>query len=637
MAKKEVFINRLKAVYNDLSLKKIASKEEIIAYLAQLTKNHYQKLHINKLTIENIKSQPLLINNIDKSDSMFRIFYDTENNELPLSELQYKKAINWLVETWNNLDITNTNHSTNESLVRIIQKVARCISDGPYIDLALGTGKLLENMPLVNIKKQTSNTVLGNNLYKNIQDIDLYNYGFDIDLNVRYLADALLNYQYKLPIVKIEFESRKFNDSIRNDYSNLKFPEWKEKNPVFIFDPPLGAKSIQEHPVFFKNTDLYKKIFKNNEINESSSDILFLINYLINADSKSSFIGIFPESILNNNTKEYPNLRELLIKEYLNYVISYENSNLSRLVILVGTKVKEKLNNDISLIKIYNTEGIKELVNILNSESNYVNANQNIIKNTISRENFDNLYRIIMPSRILDKNKIKKVLPLKTLTTQILENEKVILELAYRINNLVQDTNLQENQSDIDYNDNKDNIFWFEEEVHINTPEAKILNQIKNYISISSNINFGKLNTDEIKEDNLKNIFVILLELYKQSRFDPKTLQINIEQTLDNRYRVRKDYFVRQFADLYLKDSFVPFLNNQIYKDVYNAYCEYWILDENNIDVLRSNHPKQEIILAVKLLSELGLLKKVINPNTKKDDLYIYNTYRPKINFMEDK
>ena len=242
-----------------------------------------------------------------------------------------------------------------------------------------------------------------------------------------------------------------------------------------------------------------------------------------------------------------------------------------------------------------------------------------------------------MPSRILDKNKIKKVLPLKTLTTQILENEKVILELAYRINNLVQDTNLQENQSDIDYNDNKDNIFWFEEEVHINTPEAKILNQIKNYISISSNINFGKLNTDEIKEDNLKNIFVILLELYKQSRFDPKTLQINIEQTLDNRYRVRKDYFVRQFADLYLKDSFVPFLNNQIYKDVYNAYCEYWILDENNIDVLRSNHPKQEIILAVKLLSELGLLKKVINPNTKKDDLYIYNTYRPKINFMEDK
>ena len=173
--------------------------------------------------------------------------------------------------------------------------------------------------------------------------------------------------------------------------------------------------------------------------------------------------------------------------------------------------------------------------------------------------------------------------------------------------------------------------------MHINTPEAKILNQIKNYISISSNINFGKLNTDEIKEDNLKNIFVILLELYKQSRFDPKTLQINIEQTLDNRYRVRKDYFVRQFADLYLKDSFVPFLNNQIYKDVYNAYCEYWILDENNIDVLRSNHPKQEIILAVKLLSELGLLKKVINPNTKKDDLYIYNTYRPKINFMEDK
>lgn len=633
MQKNKSFFNLIKTKYNEFILKKFAQPQEILAYLAQLTKNHYQKINLKRQGLKDIKQSKLNIDYFKSSNKMFCAFYQSEQESFTISKSEYKKIINWLIETWNNIDVTNTNCSTNDILVQIIQSIAKNISPGPYIDLALGTGKLMENMPLTKIDARNP-IPLGNRIYHRINDIDSYNYGFDIDPNSLYIADALLNYEEETPKVKINFDNYSQNNSIRNVYKNLRFKEWQNKYPVFMFDPPMGTKNIQENPANWKKENTYLKIFDNTNSNESSSDILFLMNYLINGQNNSYFIGLFPISVLNNSTQKYQNLRQYLIKNNLNYVITYDSSLLSRFVVLVGTKDKEKLNDNLEVINILNSHGIKELENIFNAKTN--SEYKNILLTNIERKNFNNSFDITIPNKIKESNKEKEKLPAKILSSLILKNERELLKLSQSIYEYLLETDLPESD-DINI-EKKEDILWFNIAENIEQiPDAKKLNQIYNYTKYISN-NSRQLILENIQDSNLKNIFSNLLYLYKQARFDPKTHIINFEQEITKKLKVRKDYFVRQFSPLYNKTGFIPFLQtNSIYKDLYETFCEYWILGENNIENFRKNYNKSQISLAIKVLVEVGLLKPIDSKEILKDDLYIYNSYRPLINFMEEK
>lgn len=626
MATKKNFLTYIQQKYREFIAKKLAGQNEIIAFLAQIAKYHYQKTTIEKKSINEIKNNKLLSNFFKEHNNMFDSFYQNQQEEIALGDNLYKKTIDWLIEEWNNIDPTNTNKSTNSNLVKIIQAVAKKLSNGPYIDLAVGTGRLLENFKLNQTKVDGAAVPIGNSVLKTKTPVDLYNYGFDIDDNALYLADALLNYEDKDVI--LNFGNYKDNNSIRNVYKNLKFKEWEKEYPVFMFDPPLGTKSIQAHPAEWKNIKDYREIFENTENSDSTTDILFLANYLFNASEKSYFIGIFPESILNNNTKEYPNLRKYLIKNNLNYVISYDRPDSSRLVILAGTKDKTKLNENILLIKIFNQQGINNLSAIIDTKS----ADNNASITEISRNSFTSPYDIQLPIKI-NPEKTDKQLSLNELKEEIFKKEKDLFRYSYRIRKFIKE-NIEVNiklSSEIEPKD-----YWFQKDesnqgILCKNTFAYIDNKLDNY-----KYNFSKIYKN-LQDDNLKSFLSQFYMFYKSNRFNLKTGELDFAQAIKNKKNnCNAVKFILYFTDYYEKKNMPNFLKNVIYTEVYRIYCEYWILNEKIIYSEKGcKYSNSELSNAVKILTELGLFKKNNLSKIIKDKYYIFNCYRPILKYID--
>lgn len=625
MAPKKTFLTYTQQKYKEFIAKKLAGQNEIIAFLAQLAKYHYQKTNIEKKNIGEIKENKLLSTFLNAHNNMFYSFYQDQKEEIDLSDNLYKKTIDWLIDEWNNIDPTNTNHSTNNSLVQIIQTITQKLSKGPYIDLALGTGRLLENLKLKQTEIEGTAIPIGNSILKTKTSVDLYNYGFDIDDNALYLADALLNYKNKDVI--LNFGNYKDNNSIRNVYKSLKFKELEKEYPVFMFDPPLGTKSIQAHPAEWRNKKEYSEIFKNNSSKDSTSDVLFLANYLFNAPEKSYFIGIFPESILNNNTKEYPNLRKYLIQNNLNYVILYDRPDSSRLVILVGTKDSTKLDENISLIKIFNQKGI----NNLSSEITTKISDDNIAITEAPRESFDiPYYNVQLPVKMKISVTAVKKHSVKELSDIIYEKEKDIFRYFYRIRkcvneNIFEDNIIQDEQPPIDQ------VPWYKDS---SSPIAQCLRFFSNSSDKIPQLRFIE-NFESYNCNMVKIYFANLLKLYNDSRLDIEHETINCEEEIKN-IVVKENNYIEKLIQYKWLYTIPPFLTNSLYDDIYKAYCQYWLeADIEKISELREKYSKAEISSGVKLLSNVGILKKFPYGQIVKDDFYIYNLYRPSFKFFD--
>ena len=633
MATKKTFLTYIQQKYREFIAKKLASQNEIIAFLAQIAKYHYLKTSIEKKSIHDIKNIDTIRNDeklqefFKKYKNMFDSFYQNQQEEIALGDNLYKKTIDWLIEEWNNIDPTNTNKSTNSNLVKIIQAVAKKLSNGPYIDLAVGTGRLLENFKLNQTKVDGAAVPIGNSVLKTKTSVDLYNYGFDIDDNALYLADALLNYRDKNPYVKLNFGGYKFNNSIRNVYQSLKFKEWEKEYPVFMFDPPLGTKSIQARPAEWKNINDYREIFGNAENSDSTTDILFLANYLFNAHKKSYFIGIFPESILNNNTKEYPNLRKYLIQKNLNYVISYDRPDSSRLVILAGTKDKTKLNKNILSIKIFNQQGI----NNLSTEIDKKNSDDNVAITEAPRNSFSFPYNIQLPSKIKFTATVVKQLSSKELAKEIFQKEKDLFRYSYRIrkfiNENIENEIKQEEQP-------KDKEPWFK---NSENSIAKDLVFFTNYSTFNQELSIGYINNLTSNDyTNIKNYFTSLRNLYNNSRLDVEHESINFAEGIKENNNEKREDFIEKLTKYKWIYTIPPFLKNKMYKDIYKAYCKYWLLNQKEeITGIMNQYSKSEISSGVKLLYNIGILKKLPFEQILKNDLYIYNLYRPSFKFFD--
>lgn len=634
MAPKKNFLTYIQQKYREFIAKKLAGQNEIIAFLAQIAKYHYLKTSIEKKSIHDIKNIDTIRNDeklqefFKKYKNMFYSFYQDQQEEIILNNNLYKKTIDWLIEQWNDIDPTNTNKSTNSNLVKIIQTIAKKLSKGPYIDLALGTGRLLENFKLNQTEVDGAAVPLGNNVLKTKTPVDLYNYGFDIDDNALYLADALLNYKNKDVI--LNFGNNKDNNSIRNVYKSLKYKEWEKEYPVFMFDPPLGTKSIQAHPAEWKNKKEYLDIFKNNSSNDSTSDVLFLANYLFNAPEKSYFIGIFPESVLNNNTKEYPNLRKYLIQNNLNYVISYDRPDSSRLVILVGTKDKTKLNENILLIKIFNQQGINGLSTGIDTKI----SDDNVAITEALRTSFDIPYfNIQLPSKIKFTATVVKQLSSKELVEKIFQEEKYLLRCSYRIRKFISE-NIEEEKETNQKVEPKD--YWFQKDksnqgLICKNTFAYINNELDNY-----RYNFSKIDKD-IQDDNLKNFLSQFYIFYQNNRFNLKTGELDFAQAIKNKKNsYNTDKFILYFTDYYENKNMPNFFKNTIYTKIYRTYCEYWILNKNTVSSEKGcKYLNSELSNAVKILTELGLLKKSNLSKITKDEYYIFNCYRPIFKYID--
>ncbi len=631
---------------------KEASPQEVLALLAQFAKNFYIKLFKKDTSLDIIKKEGLKKLNIPNSDLMAKeIFEELEKNKVSnISKKQYLNTINWIIEQWNELDTSNTSKSTNSLYVKIIQNTAKQLSEGPYIDLAIGTGRILENLGnLVKPMKSGMGIPLGTRVIQSIQDTFFLNYGFDLDVNVKYIADALLNYEEET--VKINLGTKEDDDSIKNVYNILNFKEWEETQPVFIFDPPLGVKSVQQRPLEWQKLNLknYNNIFGPNnqsEYEESTTDVLFLANYLLNAPKKSFFIGLFPERFLNNENKEYPALRRYLVENSLRYVISIE----SGLTILVGEKSnKSELPPNILVIKIKKTitdDKLNEVISNIDNKEEIVKLNAGVIfyerKNLLKHTNCI----INLPSLPINKE-IKELVPSLTLINNIWDIEKDLIIKVHNIKKQIEIIpSLQDEKNKIEEKKVESiqpivsEQLWFEIAEKEGDQTATILNYLQNFISVQITSNcqnmISILDLEKIKKFYKENVhkfpdfFEHLNYLYSKNRFDLKTFEINFNKEIQNMPKNQPNEFYNTMKNLtHNSDQLLQIVTNEIYINIYDIFCKYWFLKHNNIKDLEHKYTNSEITLAIKVLKEFGLIIETPTTNISKTSTYIYDVNRP--------
>ena len=118
-------------------------------------------------------------------------------------------------------------------------------------------------------------------------------------------------------------------------------------------------------------------------------------------------------------------------------------------------------------------------------------------------------------------------------------------------------------------------------------------------------------------------------------RLDIQQETINFEEEIKNNKKENENY-IEQLIKYHWLYKIPPFLKNELYNDIYKAYCKYWLLNEKEgIEYIRTKYSKSDISSGVKLLHNIGILKKFPYEQTIKNDLYIYNLYRPSFKFFD--
>ncbi|MCK5296775.1 MAG: hypothetical protein KAJ75_07775, partial [Alphaproteobacteria bacterium] len=223
---------------------------------------------------------------------------------------------------------------TKPDVVNIMQEFAFLLENKTYIDAAVGTGGILKGLD--------KNTYIYDNDEKLIE--------------VAKIVRAQYTKYNISPIVSLEQKK----DSIAS-YEVFRFCN------LAFFDPPMGDRRVkpEEWDNIYRagqTQELHSKevLGDYGKNSQSTTEILFLTNFLITARHDASFIGLFPESILNRNNKEYNSLRKYLVKNSLIAAIKAPSGH----VVLVGKKYREGKYKHISVFrmeKLLPREKLKEL------------------------------------------------------------------------------------------------------------------------------------------------------------------------------------------------------------------------------------------------------------------------------------
>ena len=260
----------------------------------------------------------------------------------------------------------------------------------------------------------------------------------------------------------------------------------------------------------WQNTEIFNK-----KPVKLQSEILFLMNFLVNAKNNDYFIGLFPENILNKNSYEYNNIRKYLIEHSLICVIRV----LTGHVLLIGQKKLDiKKYPDISVIRIQqllNSEQLDFIVKeiIKGKDINFTpyfsikpSDFGTIIKNYDSIENYNKDFRsityAIYKRNDLLKNNFAINLPEKLTYEDLHKNNKETLqELLKKINDNEEEIKIKIQQ----INDIVSQIQSKEETQYKFEPwfSNNITDKINNVLSYF----YSKYYLDLLTEDNIESWF----------------------------------------------------------------------------------------------------------------------------------
>lgn len=502
---------------------------------------------------------------------------------------------------------------------RVITKVAKLLnSEGPYIDIAVGTGSLLK-------------------------DFDVEVWGDDINPKMVVIARCYLYFYLKNVTYESLINDIRLQDSIETfDYSGY-------KNAVILFDPPMGDFRLYPKDEKWQNTEIFNKTPL-----KLQSEILFLMNFLINAKNNDYFIGLFPENILNKNSYEYNYIRKYLIENSLICVIRV----LTGHVLLVGQKKLDiKKYPEMPVIWIQTDLNEKQLDFILSEIIKGKNFDfekhleigtdkdfRSITRVVYKRQDFKNNYIINLPHEIRSENLYDRhIKSTKELLSSIQEKEdkiKILIQsLSAKIVNTEFDSdNIKKEQAE---------PLWFEEYDEKNDPELiKALYYFykMGYKLTPSNINDYR--DFQIRENINVDSYTNLKILFENGRV--KLLKTKAKIFFGNNEKLKftnmdlKEFY-KAFDptnDIEIKNIMRMLQSDNNVKTIFEDLCRYWMLDQNEDNTLlkQKEFSIKEFTRCLKVLENLGLVifdkRKVYTSEQGHSEIDLYKRFIPNIKYI---
>lgn len=563
------------------------------------------------------KTDEYIINNIRK----YIIYSKAPKRDIYL-------AIDKLIEE-KNLLLEPSMRRTPKEIQKIITTIASSMNvKGPCIDLAIGTGSLL-------------------------RDLKGELWGDDINPKMVIIARCYLFFANE----DILFDGLK-NDIRLNDCINT-YDYRKYKNAVVIFDPPMG--DLRQIPDKWIQNEKLAEIIKPKKKNlKLPSEVLFLLNFLINSNKNDYFIGLFPESIINRNNNEYNNLRQYILRNSLLAVIKVQTGH----VLLVGinsTNLRTKYPR-IPILNIkghLNSEQIEYIANhITNKNYEYEEfydiepIDRGTIIQQIGLREYNKMYAQIFAYKVYARDEllITNSIPIPTISSyeeKISKNPKELLKsIQEKENNIKNAITYIENiiselPEDEEVPEEKQ---WFEDGT---TEEEKALKyfwdiRTEKYFESEPFISQYKYKNKMDKEclSNLK-----ILKKCKRLTFT-KASYINIHfGEKDNKNKLKDEVFYTKLKPINFDKNIKLLLNmaDETVKNIYDNHCRYTIgdLPEEETYLNNKEYGFKDLVRAFVVLEKLGLvIRNYIDETESKSEMSLYNeysTYIPTVDKEEEK
>lgn len=525
---------------------------------------------------------------------------------------------------------------TDRFTQKIITKIAKSLnSKGPYIDLALGTGSLLK-------------------------DFDGEIWGDDINPKMVIIARCYLYFYLE----NVNYENLMNDIRLRDNIETFDYSDYHDA--VLIFDPPMGDFRLYPKDEKWQNTE----ILPHSKPVKLQSEVLFLMNFLINANNNDFFIGLFPENILIKNSKEYNSIRKYLIENSLIAVIRV----LTGHVLLIGKKKLDVGNfQEIPVIRIQTGLNEKQLDFIVSeiikgnnfdfnkylsiepsnvgaiireydSIEGYNKDFRSITTIIYNRKDFKGNYLINLPSKItyedIYKNKTESP---KELLASLQEKEDAIKILMQNLSAKIANTELDSDNM----NDELPKPLWFEEYNEKHDPE--LINALYYFYKMGYQLtpdNLDDYQDFQIRENMNVDSYKNLRTLYQDGRVKLLKTKAKIYFGNDEKFKFT-EMDLNEFYNVFdpmnkteIKSIIQMIEPDNNVKAIFEDLCRYWMLDqdEDNTLLKQKELPIKEFTRCLKVLENLGLVifdkRKIATSEQEHSEIDLYKRFIPNIKYI---
>lgn len=567
-----------------------------------------------------------------------------------LSKGKYSQALIPILERWAKQAEKSLN-PTNKSCKNIITMFANEILSSEekkiVFDPAIGSGYLLFDI--------NTNLIIGQDINKR-----LAKYAENL-LSLK-KDNVKIENKNSIEIVTVPHNikvSTNIYDTKNKKIADVCFHNIWDNTGLFIFDPPIGIK--MRKPLDWENKHIDKIIGTSNN-NLISSELIFLINFILYAQSGSYSICKMPNSLLSSRQKDLDALRGYLIDNDI-LVAGIKDNNY---IILILNKLAEKNNRNIVLLnsKDLTSEVIKNIVhnNIEGLNSNWIHNKNDLLDdlsgNIIPIENLEYSQKEIKSPAfcynkiILNEKDIAK--KLKIINDKLCEHN--IIYLTTEESSILEETISQkENSSTIEYVIESDNVsegkntpiessyieHWFSDEQNETSELAKAIRYLYPYMK-NLEYNVDKHQTSLFLTRNhltgdIKALFNYIRVLYDNkkirktkvkigNKYENKIiLEIKLEPQNDN-FDIKGSYLSLVNPIVYFTKEYrkAYYLLSKEQKLLYIKLCQHWFDNgKTNENELFVNYSYADLSRNLRTFNDLGLVI-YDNENTNK-----YDGYRP--------